>query len=261
MNSRSKTGSRSAWVLPLVAVVLVLATWEVLARTGAIPEELSAPSLVAPWLWSEFQDPGFWLAFSRTLFHWIAGLLIATVLGIIVGLAIGMNRTVSKLLQLPIEFLRPIPPVVYLPLLLLLMGAHDGVAYGLAAVGAFWPVMFQTFYGVQSLDSLTRDTGRVFGLSTRQQILYILVPGIAPSVATGIRIAASIALVIAITMEVVGGIPGLGADLRTAQLNSIFAGIFGLTLVMGLIGIALNLGLEAVERRALKWHELYRPRT
>ncbi|GAA5144827.1 ABC transporter permease [Microbacterium pseudoresistens] len=248
-------------MLPLASTATAVLAWEVLARAELIPSQLSSPSAVVPWLWTAAGTAAFWDDLAATMFQWLIGLLIATVAGIGGGLLVGTNRVLSALLQAPIEFLRPIPAIIYLPLLLLLFGATPEVAYWLAAVGAVWPVFFQTVYGLQSLDPLAMETARMFGFSRRQRIFDVLLPGVAPSIATGVRIAASIALVVVVTVQIVGSIPGIGATLRNSQINGIYPAVYGLTLVIGGIGLMANLGMERLEPKLLKWHQPYRPAT
>lgn len=246
------------WLLPIIGTATAAGVWEVAARSGALPRELPAFSVVIGWLATSVADPALWAAFVQTIIHWGVGLLIGTAAGVVVGVIIGSIPLVSRLLQVPLEFLRPIPPIIYLPLLLLLAGAVSGVATGLAAVAAFWPVLFQTFYGVRSIEPLSLETGRVYGLSFAQQQVNIVLPSIGPFVATGIRIAASLSLVVAITMELVGGIPGLGATLRLYQVNGVYEGLYGLIIFVASMGLVLNLGLERLESRLLAWHQSHR---
>lgn len=252
---------RPSWFLPTASTALAVLAWEALSQVGALPIEVAPPSAVGPWLISTSKDSGFWLNFATTMYQWIVGLVLATIAGIAIGLAMSTNQYVSKLLQVPVEFMRPIPPIIYLPLVLLLFGATNGVGFCLAAVGAMWPVLFQTVYGVRSLDQLTLDTAKIFGLTPRQRVLNVLIPGVAPSIATGIRVAAAIALVVVVTVELAGGVPGLGAELRSSQLNGIYPAIYGLTLILGGLGLLVNVGLESIEAKMLKWHESHRPRT
>lgn len=252
------TRGRSAvpgFVLPAATVAAAIATWQVVVALGL---DLPGPAAVAGWVIGQLDESSFWTAFFDTLRHWALGLVIGASVGSAVGVLLGIVPLVQRLFQVPIEFLRTIPAVVYLPLLLLVMGATSQVVILLGAVSAFWPMLYQAFYGTHDTDPVAVDTGKVFGLSAGQRIRHIIVPGVLPFLATGLRIASAVSLVVAVTIELIAGVPGLGAQLQSYQQSGIDNGIYGIIFVMGLLGVALNAGLVNVERRLLRWHSAYR---
>lgn len=259
-SEQSEPSARSArWLLPVAATGVFLAAWEAAARVGPLPSELPPVTTIAGWLAGAVPTVGFWAAFGQTVSQWGLGLAAGAAAGIVVGLAIGAVPLLHRLFQLPFEFLRPIPAIVYLPLLLLLMGATSGTAVLLGAVGAFWPLLFQTFYGVSAVDPMARDTGRVFGLSARQRLVSITLPSILPYIATGVRIASSLALVVVVSVELISAVPGLGHELATYGLNGVYAGVYAMILVTGLLGMVANNVLQGLERSLLGWHTSHRP--
>jgi ABC-type nitrate/sulfonate/bicarbonate transport system permease component len=154
--------------------------------------------------------------------------------------------------------MRFIPAVVYLPLLLLVMGARPGVAYILAAIGALWPMLFQTYYGVVGIPQILKDTGRVFGLTAGQRLRHVVMPSVSPFLATGLRIAAAHALVVVVAVEIITTVVGLGRDIAVFSSNGIYPGMYALVGVVGILGLLINWGLESLERRQLHWHSSYR---
>jgi ABC-type nitrate/sulfonate/bicarbonate transport system permease component len=112
----------------------------------------------------------------------------------------------------------------------------------------------QTLYGVRDVDPVADQTARCYGLGRLARIRYVLWPTAQPYVATGIRLAASVALILAVTAELVIGSPGLGQEITTAQAGGATALVYGLILVTGLLGLAVNVGLRALERRVMAWH-------
>ena len=125
-------------------------------------------------------------------------------------------------------------------------------------MGAFWPLLFQSIYGVRAIDQQAIETGKVFGLSKRQRLWYIMLPSLLPYLATGVRIASSLALIVAVSIELVGGVPGLGADMAAASQNGLYDAMYGLLLVSGILGLLLNAVLERTEKRLLRWHVSHR---
>jgi ABC-type nitrate/sulfonate/bicarbonate transport system permease component len=245
-------------LIPVGTTIGILALWELLARTGVLPAEVPPFTDIVSWLVDQLNDPAFWTSVRLTMWHWFAGLVIGGVIGVVLGIAIGLVPFVQRLLNVPLEFLRPIPAIVYLPLLILVLGSRSQTAIVLASLGAFWPMLFQTIYGVRAIDQQAVETGKVFGLNARQRLWYIQLPSLLPYLATGIRISSSLALIVAVSAELVGGVPGIGADMANAQTNGVYDAMYGLLIVSGILGLALNFVLERTEKRLLRWHVSHR---
>jgi len=246
-------------LIPVLTTLALLGVWELLARTDIVlPSQVPPFSEVMSWLFQHAGDEQYVDAIGQTIWHWFAGLILGAAVGAVLGVALGSIPLLQQLLSVPLELLRPIPAVVYLPLLILLMGAKSQTVIVLAALGAFWPMLFQTIYGVHAIDPQSMETGKVFGLSRRQQLWNIMLPSVLPYMATGLRIASSLALIIAISVELVGGVPGLGAELGASGRNALFSAIYGLLIISGILGLVLNGVLEHFEKRLLRWHVSHR---
>jgi ABC-type nitrate/sulfonate/bicarbonate transport system permease component len=243
---------------PVGTTIGLLALWELLARTGVLPAEVPPITDIVSWLVGQLGDAAFWTSVRQTVWQWFAGLIIGGLVGIGLGVTIGAVPFVQRLLNVPLEFLRPIPAIVYLPLLILVLGSRPQTGILLASLGAFWPLLFQSIYGVRAIDQQAIETGKVFGLGKRQRLGYIVLPSLLPYLATGVRIASSLALIVAVSIELVGGVPGLGADMAAASQNGLYDAMYGLLLVSGILGLLLNAVFERTEKRLLHWHVSHR---
>ena len=148
---------------------------------------------------------------------WALGLAIATVLAVPIGIVLGSSDFAASAFRVPIEFLRPIPSAALIPLLFLTLGTSCKSEVFLAAFGAFWPLLVQTMYGVRDVDPVAIDTARSFGVGRFERLYRITLPSAVPYIATGLRIASTVALILAFTAELFMGIPGLGQKLNYAQ--------------------------------------------
>ncbi|WP_280402373.1 ABC transporter permease [Nocardia carnea] len=262
--STARTLGHSAMTMrlwaPVLATAIVLALWEILAVTGVFPPELPPATDIAAWLGQNLAGSELWVAVGRTLAHWLLALGIGIAIGATVGALMALVPVVHELLLGVVEFFRPIPVVVYLPIMLLLFGARPQVVVILAAVAAIWPMLLQTLYGMRAIEPVMRDTARVYGLSARQRLAWVAVPSLLPYFATGVRLASTITLLAAVSVELIGAVPGLGSTLSTYAANGIYDAVYGIIAVTGLIGVALDSGLERWERRVLRWHPSRRPR-
>jgi ABC-type nitrate/sulfonate/bicarbonate transport system permease component len=218
------------------------------------PDVLPPLSAILAALTGELGTTGFWQAVVDTLEQWALGLVIAVAAGATVGVVIGSVPVLRRVTASTIEFLRPIPSVALVPLVVLLFGTQLGSALVLIVYAAFWQVLVQTLYGVGDVDPIAEQTARCYGLGRWARIRYVLWPTAQPYVVTGVRLAASVALILAITAELVIGSPGLGQQIAAAQSGGATALAYGLILVTGLFGLVVNVGVRAVERRVLRWH-------
>lgn len=141
-----------------------------------------------------------------------------------------------------------------IPLAALLFGTGAGSRLVLVVYASFWPVLVQVLHGVQDVDPVQRDTARAYGLGRWARARHLTWPTALPYVFTGVRLAAAVALVLAITSELVIGNPGLGQRLAVAQSSGAVPAVYALVVVAGLLGVVVNLGARALEARALSWH-------
>lgn len=247
-------GPRSA-VLGGLGIAGFAAVAEVAPRALDLPRDVLPPlSVIVAAVADEAGQATFWRAVLDTIVQWGLGLTIAVVAGVTTGVIIGSVPFLRAATASTIEFLRPIPSVALVPLAVLLFGTQLRSALLLIVYAAFWQVLVQTLYGVQDVDPVADQTARCYGLGRLARIRYVLWPTAQPYVATGIRLAASVALILAVTAELVIGSPGLGREIATAHSGGATALVYGLILVTGLLGLAVNVGLRALETRLLVWH-------
>ena len=128
----------------------------------------------------------------------------------------------------------------------------------LVVYASFWQVLIQVLYGVQDVDPVADQTARSYRLGVWARIRYVVWPTALPYVMTGVRLAAAVALVLAITAELVIGAPGLGQRIGVAQSSSAAPLMYALVVVTGVLGVLVNLGARAAERRLLSWHQSVR---
>jgi ABC-type nitrate/sulfonate/bicarbonate transport system permease component len=246
---------RSSWAPPVVAIVLLLALWEAVVRAGLIPETSIPPATSAIGeLATQLTEAAMWKAVGNTLQGWVIGLGLAVLLGVPAGILIGSSRWAYRALRVPIEFLRPIPSVALIPLAVLVYGTGLQSKVFLATFASFWPLLIQTIYGVQDVDPVATDTARAFQLGRLERLWRITVPSAVPYIATGIRIASAVALILCVTAELVIGSAGLGREINSASSGGNIDLMYAMIIATGLLGWLLNIAATMVERRVLHWH-------
>ncbi|MCG2621943.1 ABC transporter permease [Arthrobacter sp. I2-34] len=246
-------------LLGLAGILGFLLVWELIPRAGIIEARFLPPaSEVIAALGRDFGLTAFWAAVGETMLAWFLGLLMAIVLAVALGFVIGSSSVLRKLTNSTVEFLRPIPSVALIPLAVLLFGVKIESSLMLIVYASFWQVFIQVLYGVADVDNVAMQTARSYGLGTAARVRYVVFPTALPYLMTGVRLAASVALILAITAELVIGSPGLGREIALAQSGGAISGMYALVLATGLIGVLINLVMRFIERKTLSWHSSVR---
>jgi ABC-type nitrate/sulfonate/bicarbonate transport system permease component len=241
--------------MPWLGVATTLAALELLTRTNAISSRhFPPPTEMFSALADQVTTGEFWAAVGNTLEGWALGLAVAAAIAVPVGIVVGSSRPLYRSVRAVIEFLRPIPSVALIPLAVLIWGSGLESKVFLAAFASTWPLLMQTLYGVQDVDPVATDTARSFGFSRPQRLLYVTLPSAVPYIATGVRISAAVALILAVTAELVIGAPGLGREINIARQGGAVDIMYALIVVTGLLGWAVNVLFTRAERRVLHWH-------
>lgn len=245
--------------LGLAGIAGFLLTWQLLPTIGVVdPRYFPSASATLAQLLQEMRDMEFWRNVGRTLTAWGIGLLIATVLATVLGTIIGLVPFLRRATHTAVEFLRPIPSVALIPLAVLMYGYQLQAALIIIVFASFWQVFIQVLYGVADVDAVARDTARSFGLSRGSRIVNLVFPTALPYLMTGLRLAAAVALILAVTAEMFIGNPGIGRTIMLAQNAGQWTTVYALVVVTGLLGLIVNLVFRAIERRSLRWHQSVR---
>ena len=257
MNRTAKQGLVGA-----LGVILLLALWQVASFVGPLADSPmpSATATIAG-MFTLLTSVDTWLATLDTLVIAVLGLVASTVLGVALGIAIGTSPVIMHATRAVIEFLKPIPPIVVLPIVVLVLGPTPVMGIVLVIIGCAVAIAVQTAAGVFDTDPVRRATGRTFGLSQADILRLIVLPSSLPYIGTALRVAAPTALIVAVVAGLLGGGPGLGQSLLQAQLSGDQTNLFAYVMILGLVGLAFQGGSLLLEKRMLHWHPQFRKET
>lgn len=242
-------------LVPTLGLLIVLAALDVASRTGLLPRDSFPPvsemfaKLGDIAVTADYRDD-----LLETLRGWGMAMLLATAIGVPLGLVIGATRVGYLLSRVTVDFLRPIPSVALIPLLVLIFGTRPALKVTLGTFGATFPLLFQAMYGVRDVDPVAKDTARAFGLNGVQRLVRVILPSCLPFIVTGLRIASSIALILVVTGEYVLSIDGIGESVFLAQSGAAYDQMYAYVISGGLLGLVLNALFQLGERRVLFWH-------
>ncbi|WP_431929964.1 ABC transporter permease [Nonomuraea jabiensis] len=246
-------------------VPVVLTAWELVTRSLEHPY-FPSPSTIAlrvRELWFSGPAPQLWLNdvalanFPHSLVRLLAGWVLAGVVGITVGVALGRSPLLLRFLDPVIQFGRALPPPALLPAFLALFSTGTRMQVATIACGIVWPVLFNAADGARTVDRLHLETAQVFRLSSRQRLLQVILPSAAPKIFAGLRLSLSLALILMVIAETFST-EGIGYQLRVAQRTFDLPGMWGAITVLGILGYLLNQVFRSLERRVLMWHSTAR---
>lgn len=244
-----------------VGLVVLFVIAEIVSRSGIVDAFYLPPTSLVLWRVVELLvDPGFLAAIFSTLQAWFVGLAICIVGGVALGVLLGSSNAAYSGSRAIIEFLRPIPSVALIPVAMLMLGNDIEMKVALIIFSSAWPILFNTIYGMHDVDPIAKLTSKSFGRGWWSTLLNVSLPSALPFIFTGIRVSASVALIVAVSAEFFGGASaGLGRWMLEAGSTGNRADlVYASTIIAGLLGLAINGVLVLIERRFLSWQPALR---
>ena len=241
-------------LLQLGALVTVLALWAAIAATGVVSSTaLPGPRAVAVALGDLLGSDAFWQAVGETLRGAVTGLLCAIAVGIPVGLLTGVYTAAEESSRLLMEILRSFPVIALLPVFLLVLGSTPGMKATVVFIACVFPVLLQAQYGARSVGQAVHETVRGYRIPRLLRLRRVVLPAAAPSIMTGLRLAATTSVLVAIGVEVLTTLPGIGHLVMESQQAGASARAYACILTAGAIGYTITLLAQFAEHRLLRW--------
>ncbi|RMQ45631.1 ABC-type nitrate/sulfonate/bicarbonate transport system [Pseudomonas cichorii] len=257
---------RTPWRLNLSTrsiSVLTLATllglwWAVTAAQWIEPLFLPPPSAVLEKGWllltTGYMDSNLWQHLAASLQRIGLALVAAILSAIPVGIAIGSNRIARGIFDPLIEFYRPIPPLAYLPLIVIWCGIGEFSKVLLIYLAIFAPIAIATATGVRNVDLARVRAAQSLGATRSQLIRHVILPSALPDILTGIRIGLGVGWSTLVAAELIAATSGLGFMVQSAAQFLVTDIVILGILVIAVIAFAMELGLRALQRKLVPWH-------
>lgn len=251
--------SRQLTLSAATLAVLLAIWWAVAALQLVSPLFLPPPGQVLHKLIAiagpqGFMDATLWQHLAASLTRIVIALLAAVLIGVPVGIAMGLSPTVRGILDPLIELYRPVPPLAYLPLMVIWFGIGETSKILLIYLAIFAPVALSAVAGVRSVSQVRVRAAQALGASKLQVLRYVVLPSALPEILTGIRIGLGVGWSTLVAAELIAATRGLGFMVQSAgeflATDVVIAGIS----VIALIAFSLEIGLRALQRKLTPWH-------
>lgn len=245
--------------LAILTPIVLLLAWEVAAGTGLLdPRLFTPPSEIAAKGVEMIVGGELWVHVGSTLARLLTGFVLGSAGGVILGLLMGVWRPVRAALGPTFTALYALPKIAILPLLLLIFGLTETPKVLAIAISVFFVVQINTLAGIVQIDSRILEAAQAYKASGWKLFRYVLLPGATPSIMTGMRVSAGMAVIVVTAVEFVASNSGLGYLIWNAwqlfQPSRMFVGL----IVVSIIGALVTGLIVLLERELLPWRH---PRT
>lgn len=242
-----------SWLGSLALLSALVALWWMASNAGWVsrvflPTPQATLGSLAEGLRGDLLDDA-----QATVGRMLLGWLLASLVGVALGAAIGVSPAVRAWVQPTLEFIRPLPASALMPLAISIFGLSPGMVLFVVAFGAMWPVLLATVHGFAGVEPRLGEVASCLQMSRAAFVWKMGLPNAMPDILAGMRLALTISLIVAVVGEMIASQTGLGQAIllaaRAFRASELFAGI----VLLGLIGFASNALLALAEKRLLRW--------
>lgn len=241
--------------LGFVVPVVLLTLWQGASALGYLNAFiLPSPLSVGRALWELSQNAEIFISLGLSLARVGGGFAISVVLATALGLSLGVSPTLRNLFNPTLQFLRPIPPIAWIPLTILWFGLGNGPSLSLTTIASFFPILLNTWAGVDGVSVHHLDVARTLGSSRWMLLKDVIWPAALPSILTGYRIGFGFAWMAVMAAEMVATPSGIGYFIQVSQnmlrADHVLAGM----VIIGCVGLVFDIFFLHLRRRLVRWN-------
>lgn len=248
------------WILPIILPILLLIAWDLTIRltgTMLVPSPKEVVLMIWDYAFGGIYDDSFSGSLANNWIHSISrvygAFLLAAIIAIPLGLLIGKNQTIKQFIDPTLQILRPIPVTAWLPLSMIFFGVGPNAAIFIVFLGAFFPIVINTTFGVKSVEGRLFEAAAMLGCKGTSMFRQVILPATLPSIFNGLRLGHGIAWFLIVVGEMTGVQEGLGAAIMDARMLSRTDVVIAGMIVIGFSGYVTDRLLVALNNHLLKW--------
>ena len=238
----------------ILLLLLILAVWTIMEKKGALNTVIMpAPSKILSTFLNLVKSGMLWNNLLISLIRVLKGYLIAASLGIVLGILIGLFRHLNRLTDLLIQIIKPIPPIAWIPLVILWFGIGEEGKVFLIFLGGFFTILINVVDGIRQTDTKLIEVSRSMETPFLKHVFLLVIPHSAPNIFTGLRVGLSSCWMCVVAAELVSSTTGLGYMIMNArQFGQTDVVIVGM-LTIGVLGKVMDSLLKIVEKAVIRW--------
>ncbi len=245
----------NVWVI--ISFINAMILWQCISMTEAGGTVFASPTKVIEKFFVKVQDGTLWAHIGFSLFRVICGFLLGFVCAIPVAFLMGWYKPVRSLIEPWIQFIRNIPPLAYIPLIIVGAGVGEPSKVIVIFIASFLVLVVTILQGVCNVDATLIKAAKILGASDRDVFIKVVIPASTPFILVGTRLGLSAALTTLVAAELTGASKGLGMMIQTASgyydMGTVLMGI----IIIGIIGISMEKFVKFLERRLTGWQETH----
>ena len=245
--------------ISLIIPLLIIVIWEFSVRFGFLPNTLIAsPFKVVTDFFVLLGNGKLLLHSFFSLYRLFLGFGIGTLIGLVLGIIVGVSKFGEKLISPTLQLLAPIPPIAWIPLLIIIFGIGEASKILLISIAALIVVFVNTVQGIRSTDQKLVEVANSYGKSDKDLITKILIPSAIPQIFTGMRVALGLSWILLIAAEVIVSTNGLGWLIWDARNFSRPDDLIVGMITIGIWGKLSDILLVKIEGKLTKWKRSFR---
>ena len=234
--------------------LLVIALWQAIVDSGLVSRVFVAAPLHAFEVIVERAENGsLWTTVAATAQRMFSGWIVAVIVAMLLGAAIGNSQVAHQFLSPTLEFFRPLPASAVIPVAVLFFGLTAKMSTFVIAFGSIWPVLLAAIHGYVNVPRELREVASTLEMSRLRYILVIATPSASVDIMAGLRISLALALILTVVTEMQASLPGLGYEIFMAQRTFRSADLYAGLMTLGIFGFLINQTLLLAERRLMRW--------
>lgn len=251
ISRRSKVIERMALYF---SIPIFLLSWELLSRSGVVNQLLfPAPTTVSMALYKWAKSGGLWIDLGMSVSRVVVGFISGAFVGCVVGILTGRYQLISNLLTPVFQLLRPIPPIAFVPIVILWFGLSEVGKYFLVFWGVFFTVWISAHLGVQRVNRNLIRAAQTLGTSERHMMWEILIPASLPFILVGLRTSISVSFYTLVAAELAGTFAGVAYRIDIAQQNLQMGQMMGGLIVLGCVSFIADKAFEIFAAKMVAW--------
>lgn len=239
----------------LVLIILIILAWYLVTETGIVSSILlPSPKMIGITFLKKIADKSLLMAIGVSVGRVVKGYLCAVAMGVFMGVLIGLSERMYRMTKICIQILKPIPPIAWIPLVILWMGIGENSKVFLIFLGGFFVVLINVVDGIRYIDPRLIEVATAVETPKMKYIFQLIIPAAMPSIFTGFKVALGTSWSCVVAAELVAASSGIGYMISNArnfgQMDVVIIGMISI----GIVGKIMDEILKMIEKRVLSWN-------